>query len=159
MHSTTGQHVSQYMADTTILHTLDQSRNGLRQLYEAIYPPYYKLGSVHVLSPSLIPEFELGRQVVNVWARDRLYALDPRQRPQTAFLTSLMQVSRLAFAFDCSATAEYLPRIPSIMRYRPTMLLQSHDGAYVVHYLIDFMQYNDDRALNKGVLFMKYVPL
>ncbi|KAI1785582.1 hypothetical protein LXA43DRAFT_1185708 [Ganoderma leucocontextum] len=131
-------------------------RQWLRQLYEAIYPPYYKLGSVHDLSPALIPEFKLGGQVIKVWVRDRLYASDPH-RPSNAFLTNLIQASRLALKFDHDAAAEYLHRLPTVMNYRPPMLLRDNDKLYVVHYLLHSMQDSDQHALNKGVLFMNHV--
>ncbi|KAI1785420.1 hypothetical protein LXA43DRAFT_132940 [Ganoderma leucocontextum] len=131
-------------------------RHWLRQLYEAVYPPYYKLGSVHDLSPALIPEFKLGGQVIKVWVRDRLYALDPH-RPPNAFLTNLIQAARLALKFDQDAAAEYLHRVPTIMIYRPPMLLRDNDKSYVVHYLLHSMQDSDEHALNKGVLFMNHI--
>ena len=125
-------------------------------MYEAIYPPYYKLGSAQILSPELIPEFKPGSQVIKAWIRERLYALDP-YHPPNAFLTSLTQASCLALQFDHDDAAAYLRRIPSVMKYRPRVLLWDDNKSYVANYLLDTLQDRDEHALNKGVLFMKYV--
>ncbi|KAM5542264.1 hypothetical protein V8D89_004137 [Ganoderma adspersum] len=118
-----------------------QQRQWLRQLYEAIYPPYYKLGSA---------------QVIKAWIRERLYALDP-YHPPNAFLTSLTQASCLALQFDHDEAAAYLRRIPSVMKYRPRVLLWDDNKSYVVNYLLDTLQDSDEHALNKGVLFMNHI--
>ncbi|TBU21885.1 hypothetical protein BD311DRAFT_811916 [Dichomitus squalens] len=129
----------------------------LRRLYEVLNPPYYKLGSSQLLSPALIPEFSLGSQVIKVWVRDNLYALDP-YRPANAFLTSLLQGLRLAFRFDPDAASEYVHRIPAVVSYRPPTLMRGGDSeGYMVHYLLDSMQNSDVKALSKGVLFMNHV--
>ncbi|EJF58549.1 hypothetical protein DICSQDRAFT_172899 [Dichomitus squalens LYAD-421 SS1] len=132
-------------------------RYWLRRLYEVLNPPYYKLGSSQLLSPALIPEFSLGSQVIKVWVRDNLYALDP-YRPANAFLTSLLQGLRLAFRFDPDAASEYVHRIPAVVSYRPPTLMRGGDSeGYMVHYLLGSMQNSDVKALSKGVLFMNHV--
>ncbi|PIL29959.1 hypothetical protein GSI_07870 [Ganoderma sinense ZZ0214-1] len=148
-----------YQTLYVVEHPFEQARHQrhwLRRLYEAIYPPYYKLGSVNDLSPALIPEFDQGKQVIRVWVQDLLYAIEPHRHPN-AFLTNLVQSIRLALKFDQNSATEYLHRLPTVMTYRPPMLLRDHDKSYVVHYFLDSMKNSDENALNKGVLFMNHI--
>ncbi|KAI0716097.1 hypothetical protein C8T65DRAFT_606293 [Cerioporus squamosus] len=135
-----------------------QQRNWLRQLYEALFPPYYKLGSLYALSQVAIPELEHGLQVVRVWTRDLLYRLDP-YRPPHLFLTMLIRTARFAFTFDHKAAADYAPRVPCVLAYRPQALMRSQgtEKSYVVQYLIGFMQNSEVYSLNQGVLFMNHI--
>lgn len=127
-------------------------------MYEAIFPPYYKLGSLHALSPETIPELEQGLQVVKVWARDLLYRLNP-YRPAHLFLTMLLRTARLAFIFDPKAACDYVPRVPSVSTNKPTALMRVREAekAYVVQDFVGFMQNSEVFSLNQGVLFLKCV--
>lgn len=95
-------------------------------------------------------------QVIKAWLRDRLYTLDPYRSPNV-FLTSLAQASCLALQFDHGAAATYLRRIPSVNKHPPRVFLWEDGKSSVVNYLLDSLQDSDEHALNKGVLFMKYV--
>ncbi|TFK88273.1 hypothetical protein K466DRAFT_598787 [Polyporus arcularius HHB13444] len=130
----------------------------LRRLYEAFYPPYYKLGSIHVLSPELVPELHQGLPTVQAWLRDLLYKLDPYSPPaSSSFLASLIWTTSLAFRFDAKAAPEYLTRVPCVAAYRQPALLRGNDKAYIVHDLLAHMQSSDHHALSRGILFLDHV--
>ena len=133
------------------------TRYWLRRLYEALCPPYYKLGSLQNLSPPLIPEFSVGTHVIKAWVCDLLYFINPWFQSNT-FMTNFMQGFRLAFRFDASAASDYVHRIRSVASDRPPVLMRSGDTeGYIVHYFMGSMTDGDSKGLNKGVLFMKFV--
>ncbi|TBU42438.1 hypothetical protein BD309DRAFT_866309 [Dichomitus squalens] len=129
----------------------------LQRLHDALYPPYYKLGSIQLLSPALIPEFTTGCQVIKFWVHDHLFSLSAYLASNT-FMTIFIQGLRLAFVFDASNASEYVYRAPAVMTHRPSVLMRSGEtNVYIVHYVLDSMQNNDIHALNKGVLFMNHI--
>ncbi|TBU23105.1 hypothetical protein BD311DRAFT_674657 [Dichomitus squalens] len=131
-------------------------RHWLRRLYDALYPPYYKLGSIHLLSSALIPEFTVGGHVIKSWVNEHLYSLSAYQ--SNAFITNFIQGLRLAFVFDANNASEYVYRTPAVMTHRPSALMRSGEtNVYIVHYVLDSMQNSDISALNKGVLFMNHI--
>lgn len=126
----------------------------LPRLDEALFPPYYRLGSLQDLSPDLIPELDEGLQVVKSWVKELVYKLDPYE-PPNLFLTSLIRVARLAFTFDRKGAHNYLHRAPCVISYRPPPLLRGPDKAYVVHDILLSMQNDHISAFNQGILFLK----
>lgn len=130
----------------------------MRLLYDALFPPHYKLGGPHVLIPGLIPEWKEGTQVVATWARGSLYELDPRGSLRT-FVTVFASIATLALEFSQKDASEYLQRIQSVAWFRPFMLCREPDKAYVVHDLLSLMMNDDGMSLNRGILFMKCVHL
>ncbi|KAI9068145.1 hypothetical protein FKP32DRAFT_1672451 [Trametes sanguinea] len=136
-----------------------QQRYWLRQLYNALFPEYSKLGSTHVLEPRLIPELERGFQAVNTWIRDLLYELNAL-RPvdsSTPFLVAFMRATLTAFKSGPKEIADYISRVPCVATARPEELLRGPDKAYIVHDFVDFMKNNDIHALNRGVLFLNHI--
>ena len=132
-------------------------RAWLRRLYEALYPQHFRLGSIHALSPDLLPELSQGRLIIAVWVRDFLNRSLPHDKPMFAFLTNLMRATSLAMVFDHKAASTGLQTIPSYHvppHDRPYHLVRQ--GVYVVHDLISSVQCNDVNSLNRGVLVLKY---
>lgn len=108
----------------------------------------------------MIPELARGLQVAQVWIRELLYSLDPFGRVTkggTMFLTVLTRMISLSLTCDFKAATEYLPRVPCVASSRPPQLLRNTDKAYIVHDLLSMMQVGELSALNRGVLFVKYV--
>ncbi|OBZ79120.1 TPR and ankyrin repeat-containing protein 1 [Grifola frondosa] len=132
-----------------------QKRDWLRQLYDALFPPHYKMGSLHLLATAMIPEFQKGLQVVRTWVPELFYALDP-YAAQHQFLSSLTRAAALSYTFDSYAAHHYIRRANCYSMYRPPHLLRSPD-AYVVHDILAFMEDNHQNSLSRGILFMKHV--
>ena len=132
----------------------DDLRDWLRLLYNAYFPPHYKLGSPHVLAPGLIPEWKEGTQVVATWARESLYELDPHKSLRM-FVTAFVRMATLALEFSQKDASEYLQRVQCVARFRPSMLSRGPEKAYVVQDLLSLMTNSDAMSLNRGILFMK----
>ncbi|KAF9033219.1 hypothetical protein BDZ89DRAFT_983953 [Hymenopellis radicata] len=84
----------------------------ISQLYNALYPPHHSLGSISDLDVSKIPEAEKGFNVVRHWVQS--LAFTQQIRPHTTFLTDVMQVASLAYAFDRHRveSTKYLQQAP-----------------------------------------------
>ena len=133
---------------------IEDFRDWLRLLYDAFFPPYYKLGGPHALVPGLILEWKEGMQVVATWARDSLYELNPYKSLRT-FVTVFVSITTLALEFSHKDASEYLQRVQSVTQLRPPMLCREPEKAYVVHDLLSLLTNNDEMSLNRGILFMK----
>lgn len=129
-------------------------------MYEALYPKHHNIGSLHVLSLESVPELTQGRQIIAVWIQDFLNRLFP-QRDVAHFLINLLRTTRLAMLLDRRIASDSLRNIPCAFRFRdkrPQAFLRS-GTAYIVHDLLATIQGGYPGALNRGVLFLKYVIL
>lgn len=82
------------------------------------------------------------------------------EKPTKPFLINLIRTSFLATIFDRAAAARNLHRIPCVVRLeRPQFLLRKtfKSERYAVQDLILAVQCEDAGALDKGILFLKYV--
>ncbi len=125
-----------------------------------MYPPHINLGTLHILSPDLVPELREGhcRQIVTVWLRDFLNMINPSVKKP--FLANLIRTTRLAMLFDRRSASNILQRIPCVVRFnRPSFLMKRTPWGvrYIVHDLIDGMRYQDPHAIEKGISFLKCV--
>ncbi|KAH9855762.1 hypothetical protein C2E23DRAFT_548924 [Lenzites betulinus] len=138
---------------------LVQKRFWLEQLYDALFPTYYKLGSFYLVDPSMIPELERGRRIAEAWLRDLLYNLTPYGHPkdEPLFLTTLMKMINLSVTLDSKVASEFLPRINAVAAYRPPPLLRPPEKAYIVHDLLGMLQNSEPSSLNRGILFVNHV--
>ncbi|KAI8983190.1 hypothetical protein BD414DRAFT_515715 [Trametes punicea] len=136
----------------------EQQRAWLRRLYEALYPPHYNLGAIHLLSSACIPEFKEGQGIVTVWVQDFLNSLRPGygKRLHIPFLSNLWRVTRLAMLFDNVAASNGLDRIPCMKPIKPMNALW-RGREYVVHDVVAVMRGNDQRALERGVLLLNHI--
>ncbi|KAI0757675.1 hypothetical protein C8Q80DRAFT_1134839, partial [Daedaleopsis nitida] len=160
-------HVRVHLLQTLIYQTLYRAENPeelarqqrlwMRQLSEALFPAYYKLGSIDILAADTIPELEQALQIVRLWVHDMLYKLDPYISSHL-FLSTFMRAVRLALVFDSKAM-DYLYRTPSVAGCRPVPLLRGKDKAYVIHDLLAVLHLpsEDVSSLNRGLLFLNHV--
>lgn len=107
----------------------------------------------------MIPELGSALQVAQVWVRDMIYSINSpgRARGAMVFLTVVMRAIRLSLACDTQAAGDYLPRVPCVALHRPEQLLRRPEQAYIVQDFLGLMQNREANALNRGILFLKYV--
>ncbi|KAG6919462.1 hypothetical protein DXG01_005721 [Tephrocybe rancida] len=106
-----------------------QKRQYICQLYEAVNPPFYRLGTHSQLNPDLIPEYRKGIQVLKEWLRDAAYVLD--FNPRVLLLTNLLRISSLALMFDRRDALNYLRKAPCLSSaVRP--YLRGSSGGFVL---------------------------
>ncbi|KAI0327262.1 hypothetical protein GY45DRAFT_1428013 [Cubamyces sp. BRFM 1775] len=134
-----------------------QQKYWLRQLYDALFPPYYKLGCRHALDPAMVTEIKQAGPVIEMWARNLLFGIGRTESYSALFLTNLMRVLRIALDKNPTAAWEYLPRVPCVSTYRPKLLLRRPDEAYIVSDLLASMQNDDTQSLNRCVLFLDHI--
>ncbi|KAH9855771.1 hypothetical protein C2E23DRAFT_811853 [Lenzites betulinus] len=148
-----------YAAEVPSRELFFQQRVWLRRLYEALYPPHFTLGSVHVLSPDAIPELMEGRSVVTVWIQDFLNNLSPGGRESLhIFLNSLFRATRLAVLWDYHAAFNRLHLIPcAFPGPRSPQLPVWRSKTYVVQDLLLTMQGQVPESLDRGVLLLNHI--
>ncbi|KAI0935696.1 hypothetical protein AcV5_004043 [Taiwanofungus camphoratus] len=159
-----------YLQQILIYHTLyafehpseqgRQRRYWLRRFYDALYPPFYKMGALHNLKEAMIPELGQGLQIVRGWALDILSYLEPYGGGglKSTFLTSLMRFASLSFTFDMKRAQYDIPRMRCVGTYKPVPLLRGKDmDQYVVHDMLQFMEDSHPTSLLKGILFSSHI--
>ncbi|GBE78672.1 predicted protein [Sparassis crispa] len=137
-----------------------QRRHWLRQLYESLNPPYYKMGSLHILDVAAIPEFEQGLQIVGVWTRDLLQSLNPfvyNFELSKSFMTSLLRLSSLSFSFDPQFAHREIPTIRCVTVRKPRILLRDPGKYYVVPEIVGFLADTHPASLSMGILFANHI--
>ncbi|KAI0820632.1 hypothetical protein BC628DRAFT_1543902 [Trametes gibbosa] len=136
-----------------------QQRVWLRRFYEALYPPHFTLGSVHVLSPQFLPELKEGRSVIVVWIQDFLNHLIPgREGSLHVFLSNLFRSTRLAVLLDHRAAYAGLHLIPCAYPGSPQSLRSLwRTDTYVVKDLLLAMQGKVPDSLDRGVLLLNHI--
>ncbi|KAH9945568.1 hypothetical protein B0H21DRAFT_877321 [Amylocystis lapponica] len=155
-----------YMLETRWAQTRYLRRYWLLQLYEALYPSFYKLGGIHNLSTGLIPELKEGLQVVGIWTRELLQAIKPYTYDDmqglevfsSMFLSILLRLTSLSLTFEPAflAQRDHL-RIHAISSHAPNELLRGKQGAYIVHDALACMENNRVHSVNSGVLFIRHI--
>ncbi|KAI0656844.1 hypothetical protein C8Q70DRAFT_1158814, partial [Cubamyces menziesii] len=136
---------------------LHQQKYWLRQLYDALFPPYYKLGSRHALDTTTTTEIKQAGPVIEMWTRGLLYGIRHTESYSPLFLTNFMRILRIALSNDPTAAWDYLHRVPCVSTYRPRLLLRGLDEVYAVSDLLASMQVDDEQSLNKGILFLDHI--
>lgn len=111
-----------------------------------------------MISATTIPEIEQGRHIIAVWIGDLLNNLQPGAEENLhVFLSNLIRVTRLAMLFDYGTATRTLHRIPCIFPRRRSLQSLWRGNTYVVRDLVYAMQSAEWDALDRGVLFIKYV--
>jgi hypothetical protein len=113
-----------------------------------------KAGSWLDLDFSSLPEAEKGLQVVKEWIRGFLYTASLNNMSRMQFLTRITHIATLALFLDKDNAISYFKRSPCITTDRPHHYLRA-GSHYIVHDLLDFLNYADLTALSAGVLFIK----
>ncbi|KAH9931245.1 uncharacterized protein B0H18DRAFT_929725 [Fomitopsis serialis] len=141
-----------------------QHRFWLRQLHEALNPPFFKMGTVCSLRPLMIPEYNVAIQVVRTWILDWLYDLWPhgsRDDLVPTFLTALMRTISLGMTFDSGVLLYHLPQVRSVVTCRPKALVRGNteakSDAYVVQDLERYVHTVHPASLASGIIFINHV--
>jgi hypothetical protein len=128
-------------------------RDLLSYLYEAFNPPFFIQGSLADLDMSLMPFRLDGMKVVKTWIRESFYSLDPfYMRPQ--FLTALMRITSLSFAFDRNDAPSYISRAKCIVHSRPIELHRKGDNRYMVEDLLSSYLGASRNSISSGIAYL-----
>lgn len=133
----------------------DSMRDWLNHLYEALNPPFFIQGSLADLDISLMPLRLDGMKVVKLWIRDSFYSLDPFWI-NSQFLTSVMRITSLSFAFDRNDASSYISRAKCIVS-RPAELIRRGDKRYMLVDLLNSYQGTIYSSVSSGILFLLHV--
>jgi hypothetical protein len=103
------------------------------------------------LDLNLIPEAQLGLQIVKEWVRDCVYTLE--FLPE--FLTLVVQLTQLGFQFDGRNVTSYLNHSPFMIDPRkPLIYRRPPEGRYVVAEFVVALEDRYDWCLSAGVMFL-----
>ncbi|KAG1719550.1 hypothetical protein EDB19DRAFT_1860748 [Suillus lakei] len=130
-------------------------RDWLNRLYEALNPPFFIQGSLADLDMSLMPFGLDGMKVVKLWIRGSFYSLDPFWT-NSQFLTAVMRITSLSFAFDRNDASGYISRAKCIVS-RPAELIRRGDNRYMLEDLLNSYQGAICSSISSGILFLLHV--
>ncbi|KAG2048322.1 hypothetical protein BDR06DRAFT_962830, partial [Suillus hirtellus] len=130
-------------------------RDWLKHLYEAINPPLFIQGSPADLDMNLMPLRLDGLKVVKLWICESFYSLDPFFT-QAEFLTALMGITSLSFAFDRDDAPAYISRAKCTIS-GPLDLVRKGDKRYMVHDLLSSYQGASLSSISSGILYLLHV--
>ncbi|KAG1799293.1 uncharacterized protein HD556DRAFT_1287696 [Suillus plorans] len=130
-------------------------RHWLKHLYEAINPPFFVQGSPADLDINLMPLRLEGMKVVKLWIRESFYSLDPFHT-QAGFLTALMGITSLSFAFDRNDAHVYISRSKCAIS-GPLELFRKEDNRYMVRDLLNSYQGAIYSSISSGILYLLHV--
>ncbi|KAG1809265.1 hypothetical protein EV424DRAFT_1328374 [Suillus variegatus] len=130
-------------------------RNWLKHLYEAINPPFFIQGSPAELDMNLMPLRADGMKVVKLWIRESFYSLDPFHT-QAEFLTALMRITSLSFAFDRNDAPVYIRQAKCTIS-GPLELFRKGDNRYMVQDLLSSYQGATRSSISSGILYLLHV--
>jgi hypothetical protein len=127
-------------------------RDWLNHLYEALNPPFFIQGSPADLDMSLMPFRQDGMKVVKLWIRESFYSLDPFW-VNSQFLTAVMRITSLSFAFDRNDASSYISRAKCIVS-RPAELIRRGDNRYMLKDLLNSYRGAICSSVSSGILFL-----
>ncbi|KAG1777307.1 hypothetical protein EV702DRAFT_1102293 [Suillus placidus] len=130
-------------------------RDWLKHLYEAINPPFFIQGSPADLDMNLMPLRLDSMKVVTLWIRESFYSLDPYYT-HAEFLTVLMGITSLSFAFDRHDAPAYISRAKCTVS-GPLELSRRGDGRYMVRDLLSSYQGATRSSISSGILYLLHV--
>jgi tetratricopeptide (TPR) repeat protein len=133
----------------------DSMRDWLNHLYEALNPPFFIQGSPADLDMSLMPFRQDGMKVVKLWIRESFYSLDPFW-VNSQFLTAVMRITSLSFAFDRNDASSYISRAKCIVS-RPAELIRRGDNRYMLKDLLNSYRGAICSSVSSGILFLLHV--
>jgi hypothetical protein len=145
----------QYSAHARSCHSLlTLYRLWLSKLYEAIFPPYFALGSPCLWDKELLPETPKAINVVQDWLRELVYTINPFSRPQlTRFLAFFMQANALSKILGQEAFQEYIWRARCMVDLRPRGYIRSYQGHYILNDCVEMTLGRQPASVAQGVLF------
>ncbi|KAG2070627.1 hypothetical protein BDR04DRAFT_1099616 [Suillus decipiens] len=133
----------------------DSMRDWLSHLYEALNPPFFIQGSLADLDMSLMPFRLDGMKVVKLWIRESFYSLDPFWI-NSQFLTAVMRITSLSFAFDRNDASSYISRA-KCTGSGPLELLRKGDRRYMVHDLLNSYRGATHTSISSGILYLLHI--
>ncbi|KAG0703072.1 hypothetical protein DFH29DRAFT_804090 [Suillus ampliporus] len=136
--------------------TKQWERDWIDHLYEALNPPLFIQGSLADLDLTLIPHGLTGLRVVKNWTRESFYKLDPFQSP-SQFLTTLMRITSLSFAFDRKDALAYIPQARCLTRHISGKLLRKADNRYLVFDMLNSYRGVTQNSISSGILYLLHV--
>jgi hypothetical protein len=143
-----------YSADPSTMQW-ESMRNWLEHLHEALAPPLSIQGSFADLDLTLIPHGLAGQRVVKNWIRESFYRLNPSTSPE--FLTTLMKITSLGFAFDRNDAPSYIAQANCVTQNKFVELLRKPDDRYLVMDMFSSYQGVSPGSIELGILFLLYV--
>ncbi|KAG1764093.1 hypothetical protein EV702DRAFT_1283367 [Suillus placidus] len=133
----------------------ESMRYWLEHLYEALAPPLFIQGSFADLDLTLIPHGLAGLRVVKNWMRESFYSLNPSKSPQ--FLTTLMRITSLSFAFDRKDAPAYIAQAQCLSQNKCAKLLRQPDNRYLVEDMLNSYREATPSGISSGILFLLHV--
>ncbi|KAG1806260.1 hypothetical protein EV424DRAFT_1577720 [Suillus variegatus] len=130
-------------------------QNWLKHLYEVNNPPFFIQGSPADLDMNLMPLHRDGMKVGKLWIRESFYLLDPLHT-QAEFLTVLMGMTSLSFAFDKDDAPVYISRARRTIS-GPFELVRKWDTRYMGHDLLNSYQGAAHSSISSGILYILHV--
>ncbi|KAG1854678.1 hypothetical protein C8R48DRAFT_721046 [Suillus tomentosus] len=130
-------------------------QNWLKHLYEINNPPFFIQGSPADLDMNLMPLRRDGMKVGKLWIRESFYSLDPLHT-QAEFLTVLMGMTSLSFAFDKDDAPVYISRAKCTIS-GPFELVRKWDKRYMAHDLLNSYQGAAHSSISSGILYILHV--
>ncbi|KAG2048320.1 hypothetical protein BDR06DRAFT_920603 [Suillus hirtellus] len=130
-------------------------RHWLKHLYEAINPPLFIQGSPADLDLNLMPLRLDGMKVVKLWIRESFYSLHPFHA-QAEFLTALMGITSLSFAFDRDDALAYISRAKCTIS-GPLELFRKRDNRYMVLELLSSSRGASRGSISSGIVYLLHV--
>ncbi|KAG1738625.1 uncharacterized protein EDB91DRAFT_1137833, partial [Suillus paluster] len=131
-------------------------RDRIDRLYEALNPPLFIQGSLTDLDLTLIPHGSAGLRMVKNWTCEFFYKLDPFQSP-SLFLTTLMRITSLSFAFDRNDAPTYIAQAKCVTRNMSTELLRKADNRYLVLDMFNLYRGVTEGSISSGILYLQHV--
>lgn len=131
----------------------------LSQLYDALNPFHYRLGSPANLLQSDISM--KSRRIVLQWICESFFALaidSTISTPHQYFFTIIFQLFYLYQWADGTATIpdHYLRRVPWVASPQgPEWLMRAENRVYVVPDVLDFVAMHKQVAISKSILFLR----
>ncbi|KIJ21330.1 hypothetical protein PAXINDRAFT_164864 [Paxillus involutus ATCC 200175] len=155
-----------HLQQICILHTMYSANPDLRRqdcvldwlgrLYEAFNPQFHVQGSTADLDFSTIPGGYKSKRVMKHWVRDALYNLDPNHdRP--GFLTAVLKLTSLVFAFDRSDALKYINQARFNTRHMKPHSFLYTDGHYLVEDIVNLFDGVAQTSISSGILFLRHI--
>ncbi|KIJ60080.1 hypothetical protein HYDPIDRAFT_117540 [Hydnomerulius pinastri MD-312] len=128
----------------------------LTHLYEALNPQFHVQGTIADLDLSLIPGSCDSMRVMKHWVRDALYNFNA-YHDRTGFLTAVLKLASLVFAFDRSDALKCINQAPfNVLHFRPQIFIYT-DGRYIVEDIVNLFNGEAQTSISSGILFLRHI--
>ena len=134
---------------------LSSMENWLTRLYEAFKPHSHVQGSIADLDLSMIPGAYEGIGVMKHWVRTTLYTLRASY-DLSAFLTTVLKLTSLIFAFDESSALKYVKQAHFNAPHARVQEFVYPDGRYALEDLVNLFDGTQRTCISAGLTFLRY---